>query len=112
MDRIVVGAVERFGRLDTLINDAGVFMSKPFTDYTDDDYSRAVSVNLTGFFRLTQRAIAEMLKRRHGHIVNISTTLADYANSEVPSVLTALTKGGLAPRRGHWRSNTPLGASG
>ena len=96
VDRIIVGAVERFGRLDTLINDAGVFMSKPFTDYTDDDYSRAVSVNLTGFFRLTQRAIAEMLKRRHGHIVNISTTLADYANSEVPSVLTALTKGGLA----------------
>jgi NAD(P)-dependent dehydrogenase (short-subunit alcohol dehydrogenase family) len=55
-----------------------------------------VGVNLTGFFTLTQRAIAEMLKRGSGHVVNITTTLADYANSSTPSVLTSLTKGGLA----------------
>jgi NAD(P)-dependent dehydrogenase (short-subunit alcohol dehydrogenase family) len=95
-DRIIAGALESFGRIDTLINNAGVFISKPFTDYTADDYAAMVGVNLTGFFRLTQRAIAEMLKRGSGHVVNITTTLADYADSSSPSVLTSLTKGGLA----------------
>jgi NAD(P)-dependent dehydrogenase (short-subunit alcohol dehydrogenase family) len=95
-DRIIGEAIERFGRIDTLINNAGVFISKPFTDYTADDYAFVVRVNLTGFFGLTQRVIAEMLKRYGGHVVNITTTLADYANSSVPSVLTSLTKGGLA----------------
>jgi len=94
--RIVSGALGRFGRIDTLVNNAGVYISKPFTDYTADDYALVVGVNLTGFFWLTQRAIAEMLQRRGGHVVNISATEADYANSSVPSVLAALTKGGLA----------------
>ena len=89
-------ALERFGRIDTLINNAGVFIAKPFTDYTADDYAIMVGVNLTGFFALTQLAIAEMLERGGGHVVNITTTLADYADSSTPSVLTALTKGGLA----------------
>ena len=95
-DRIINGALGRFGRIDTLINNAGVYISKPFTDYTAEDYAVVVGVNLTGFFTLTQRVIVEMLKREDGHIVNISTTLADYANSSTPSVLTSLTKGGLA----------------
>jgi len=95
-DRIIGETLERFGRIDTLINNAGVFISKPFTDYTADDYALVLGVNLTGFFRLTQRAIAEMLKRRGGHVVNITATLADYANSHESSVLAALTKGGLA----------------
>ncbi len=95
-DRIIGGALGHFGRIDTLVNNAGVFISKPFTDYTADDYAMVVGVNLTGFFMLTQRAIGEMLKRGSGHIVNITTTLADYANSSSPSVLTSLTKGGLA----------------
>jgi NAD(P)-dependent dehydrogenase (short-subunit alcohol dehydrogenase family) len=94
--RIVEGTLERFGRVDTLINDAGVYISKPFTDYTADDYALAVGVNLTGFFQLTQLAVAEMLPRGGGHVVNITSTLVDYANSEVPSVLVSLTKGGLA----------------
>ena len=95
-DRIISGALESFGRIDTLINNAGVYISKPFTDYTADDYATVVGVNLTGFFSLTQRAIAEMLKRGSGHVVSITTTLADYASSDAPSVLTSLTKGGLA----------------
>jgi NAD(P)-dependent dehydrogenase (short-subunit alcohol dehydrogenase family) len=95
-DRIIGETLERFGRVDTLINNAGIFISKPFTDYTAEDYAAIVGVNLTGFFVLTQRAIAEMLTRRSGHVVNITTTLADYASSSVPSVLVSLTKGGLA----------------
>ena len=95
-DRIISGALGRFGRIDTLINNAGVYISKPFTDYTADDYAAVVGVNLTGFFWLTQRVIAEMLNRGSGHVVNITTTLADYATSSAPSVLTSLTKGGLA----------------
>ena len=95
-DRIISGALGRFGRIDTLINNAGVYISKPFTDYTAEDYALVVGVNLSGFFWLTQRAIAEMLKRSGGHVVNISATIAEVANSHVPSVLTALTKGGLA----------------
>ena len=73
-----------------------MYISKPFTDYTAADYATVVGVNLTGFFWLTQRAIAEMLKRDGGHVVNITATLADYASSSAPSVLAALTKGGLA----------------
>ena len=95
-DRIISGALERFGRIDTLVNNAGVFVSKPFTDYTAEDYALVVGVNLSGFFWLTQRAIAEMLKRYGGHVVNISATLAEVANSHIPEVLAALTKGGLA----------------
>jgi NAD(P)-dependent dehydrogenase (short-subunit alcohol dehydrogenase family) len=95
-DMIIDGALDRFGRIDTLVNDAGVFISKPFTDYTAEDYALVIGVNLTGFFLLTQRVITEMLKRYGGHVVNITATLADYASSSDPSVLAALTKGGLA----------------
>jgi NAD(P)-dependent dehydrogenase (short-subunit alcohol dehydrogenase family) len=95
-DRIIGTALNGFAGIDTLINNAGVYVSKPFTELTSDDYSMAVGVNLTGFFRLTQRAISEMLKRGGGHVVNITATDAEYADSRAPSVLAALTKGGLA----------------
>ena len=73
-----------------------MFIAKPFTDYTAEDYATVVGVNLTGFFWLTQRAIAEMATRYGGHVVNIAASIAEVANSRSPSVLTALTKGGLA----------------
>src|SRR5215469_1478860 len=94
-DRIVIEALERFGRIDTLVNNAGVYISKPFTDYTIDDYQLVVGVNLTGFFLVTQRAIAAMLERGAGHVVNISTTLVEHADSSMPALLASLTKGGL-----------------
>jgi NAD(P)-dependent dehydrogenase (short-subunit alcohol dehydrogenase family) len=95
-DRIVDTTLDTFGRIDTLINNAGVYVSKPFVEYTVDDYASVVGVNLTGFFRLTQLAISHMLERGTGHVVNITTTLVDVADSSAPSALTALTKGGLA----------------
>jgi NAD(P)-dependent dehydrogenase (short-subunit alcohol dehydrogenase family) len=95
-DQIISEAIAHFGRIDTLVNDAGIYISKPFLDYTRDDYDAIVAVNLTGFFTLTQRCVAEMLKRGNGHIVNITTTIVDYATSDEPSVLVALTKGGVA----------------
>ena len=94
--RIIGGALERFGRIDTLVNNAGACICKPFTNYTAADYAAAVGVNLTGFFWLTQRAIAEMARRYGGHVVNMTATSAEVADSSTPAVLAALTKGGLA----------------
>ena len=96
-EAIVTTAVERFGRVDTMINNAGVFIGKPFTEYSAADYALATSVNLTGFFFITQRAIAQMLAQGGGgHVVNVTTTLVEQADSHFPSAMAALTKGGLA----------------
>jgi NAD(P)-dependent dehydrogenase (short-subunit alcohol dehydrogenase family) len=94
-ERAVSEGIARFGRIDTLVNNAGIFISKPFTQYTEADYAAIVAVNLTGFFHIAQLAVAEMEKHGSGHIVQITTTLADHAIAGVPAVLAALTKGGL-----------------
>jgi NAD(P)-dependent dehydrogenase (short-subunit alcohol dehydrogenase family) len=93
---IVAQALDRFGRIDSLVNNAGVFVAKPFTDYTDGDYDTVTGVNLRGFFEVTRAAVAAMLERGEGgHLVNVSTSLVDHALAQVPSALAALTKGGL-----------------
>jgi NAD(P)-dependent dehydrogenase (short-subunit alcohol dehydrogenase family) len=94
-DRLVTQALKRFGRIDTLVNNAGIFVAKPFTDYTDEDYANVLGINLNGVFHITRRVAEEMLKRGSGHIVQITTSLVDHANSSVPSALASLTKGGL-----------------
>jgi len=94
--RVVGAALARFGRVDTLVNNAGVFIAKPFTEYTIEDYNLVTGVNLAGFFHVTTRVIAHMRDRGHGHVVNITTTLVEHARSDVPSALASLTKGGVA----------------
>ena len=94
-ERVVEDALARFGRIDRLVNNAGVFIAKPFTDYTLDEYATAIAVNLAGFFHITQRAIRQMVAQGSGHVVNITASLVDHADSRSPSALAAVTKGGL-----------------
>ncbi|WP_028799713.1 SDR family NAD(P)-dependent oxidoreductase [Streptomyces sp. 142MFCol3.1] len=94
-ERVIAAGIERFGRIDTLVNNAGIFVAKPFTDYTQDDFAAVTGVNVAGFFRITQLAIEHMLAQGGGHIVNVTTSLVDNADARVPSVLASLTKGGL-----------------
>jgi NAD(P)-dependent dehydrogenase (short-subunit alcohol dehydrogenase family) len=94
-ERIIREGLARFGRIDSLVNNAGVFLAKPFTEFTLEDYNHNFGVNVGGFFHITQRAAKEMLKQGSGHIVNITTTIVDQPMAGVPAALASLTKGGL-----------------
>jgi len=94
-ERVIAAGVSRFGRIDTLVNNAGVFIAKPFTDYTQEDYDSVIGVNLTGFFHITQLVIPHLFAQGGGHIVQVTTSLVDHAMSSVNAALASLTKGGL-----------------
>lgn len=93
--RLAETALDRFGSIDLLVNNAGVFIPKAFTDYTGEDFHKLLATNLAGFFHVTQPALAQMLRQQSGHIVNITTTLADQPIAGVPAAIPILTKGGL-----------------
>jgi NAD(P)-dependent dehydrogenase (short-subunit alcohol dehydrogenase family) len=95
-ERVFKAAFERFGRVDTLVNNVGMFMAKPFTMYTQDDYALYMSTNVTSFFNMTQRALEFMRKQGRGHVVTITTSLVDQPMSSVPAALASLTKGALS----------------
>lgn len=94
--RVVEEALRQFGRIDTLVNNAGIFVASPFTAYTAEQYGDVIATNLHGFFHITQAAVDAMEKQGFGHVVSITTTLVDQPTSKVPSVLASLTKGGIA----------------
>jgi len=93
--RAISEGMARFGRIDTLVNNAGIFIAKPFTKYTEADYAAVLGVNTAGFFHATQLAIEEMEKQGSGHVVQVTTSLVDHAIARMPAVLASLTKGGL-----------------
>jgi NAD(P)-dependent dehydrogenase (short-subunit alcohol dehydrogenase family) len=93
---IVGTALERFGRIDTLVNNAGLFIPKPFTEFSEAEFTAMIGVNVGGFFHLTQRVADWMLRKGSGHIVNIASSLvAEQPVHGLPAALTALTKGGM-----------------
>ena len=94
--KVIAEALARFGRVDTLVNNAGIFTASPFTGFTAEQYQANIGTNLNGFFFITQAAITAMEKAGRGHVVSITTSIVDRANSNVPSVLASLTKGGIA----------------
>ena len=94
-ERVIAEAIGKFGRVDTLINNAGVFTAKPFTAFTAEDYEANLRTNVAGFFYVTQQAIARMEAQGAGHVVQITTSLVDQPINGVPAVLASITKGGL-----------------
>lgn len=94
--RVIEEALKQFGRVDTLVNNAGIFVASPFTAYTAEQYGDVVATNLDGFFHVTQAAVEAMEQQGFGHVVSITTTLVDQPTSKVPSVLASLSKGGIA----------------
>jgi len=93
--KVAAAAVSRFGRIDLLVNNAGIYLPKPFTDYTPEDFARMISTNIAGYFFITQQAVAQMRQQKSGHIVSISTTLVDQPLAGAPIALPVITKSTL-----------------
>ena len=94
-DEAVSAAIKNFGAVDVLVNTAGIFLTKPFTDFTVEDFNALVSTNLLGFFYMTQRAVKEMLKQKSGCVVSITAALADRPIAGTDGSISMMTKGGL-----------------
>jgi NAD(P)-dependent dehydrogenase (short-subunit alcohol dehydrogenase family) len=92
---VAEAAINNFGTIDVLVNNAGIFLTKPFTDFTTEDFDALVSTNLLGFFHITQRTVKEMLKQKSGCVVSITAALADRPIAGVNGSISMITKGGL-----------------
>jgi NAD(P)-dependent dehydrogenase (short-subunit alcohol dehydrogenase family) len=90
--QVMKAAIKHFGRIDLLVNNAGIFVPKPFTDYTEADYNRVMNTNVASMFFMSQQVIPEMKQQHSGHVVNISATLADQPAGGVPAFLAILSK--------------------
>jgi NAD(P)-dependent dehydrogenase (short-subunit alcohol dehydrogenase family) len=93
--KVVVAAMEKFGSIDLLVTNAGIFSTKPFTEFTTDDFNALVSTNLLGFLYITQLAVKQMLKQKSGAVVSITAALADQPIAGVNAAVPMITKGGL-----------------
>ncbi len=93
--KVVMAAIENFGSIDLLVTNAGTFSTKPFTEFTTDDFNALVSTNLLGFLYITQLAVEQMLKQRAGAVVSITAALADQPIAGVNAAVPMITKGGL-----------------
>jgi NAD(P)-dependent dehydrogenase (short-subunit alcohol dehydrogenase family) len=87
--------MRHFSTIDVLVNNAGIFYTKPFTDFTTDDFHALASVNLLEFLYITQLAVKKMLKRKSGSVVTITGALADNPIAGVNASVSMITKGGL-----------------
>lgn len=94
-ERVISAGLARFGRIDTLVNNAGIYIGKPFTEHTAEDYAAVMNVNMAGFYHITRLAIAEMEKHASGHVVSVTASIDQVAISGVYTALAAMTKGGI-----------------